>query len=115
MLSDPQKKARASRNRVCLLEYVSIGCPSPHPGKDPVTSLAGRHELPHVDFHPPVTEVLLCVGGHGQTIYDSAGEAGLRGEVPTGPGGSTFHYQPGNAADIFEAVRLRMPRWVGHC
>ena len=38
-------------------------------------------------------------------MYDSYGEGGLRGEVPTGPGGTTFHYTPGNASDIFEAVR----------
>jgi hypothetical protein len=41
-----------------------------------------------------------------QEVYDSYGDSGLRGEVPTGPGGSTFHYTPGDADSIFEGASL---------
>ena len=37
-------------------------------------------------------------------IYDSYGADGLQGGVPTGPDGSSFRYQPRDAADIFEQV-----------
>jgi DnaJ-class molecular chaperone len=40
-----------------------------------------------------------------QEIYDSYGDAGLKGSVPTGPDGSTFKYAPTNAEDIFEQAR----------
>ena len=37
-----------------------------------------------------------------QEIYDSYGDAGLKGSVPTGPNGATYQYNPTNAEDIFE-------------
>ena len=39
-----------------------------------------------------------------RSIYDSYGADGLQGGVPTGPDGSSFRYQPRDAADIFEQV-----------
>lgn len=56
-----------------------------------------------------------CVLGHTQEIYDSYGDAGLKGGVPAGPDGRTYQYAPSNAEDIFEQVRVQLLSTISDC
>ena len=88
VLSDPKKRVRPPCSRTAL-ETVA--------GND-------RFTTPFIEALAVEMRGSLTTLSAAQEVYDSYGDSGLRGEVPTGPGGSTFHYTPGDADSIFEGA-----------
>lgn len=90
VLSDPKKRVRTPPASLQLL------------GDSSCRSAGGAFVLAPLAGAKSANTVAARLLPIAQEIYDSYGDAGLKGGVPTGPDGSTFKYAPTNAEDIFE-------------